>query len=260
MNRALTRELSSLPHTLQAELGQQKVLRQAPLQGTATMTQLAQSAPTSLPKQAPTMTHQLGPTQAAVPKQAALLKQAALPVQARPHDTNSRPNLEGGSLSGPGYAPASLESTSAEDLSDKGRSGPDPGASLSASLLSQQPADAHSSVAQELGLRPDEELPDQASVSALPVEATPKPSSSLPSTARRASLPEQATHRGLPKQASPVGHPTFLRLCLAEVLRLTDPAQSQFQPLLCGWYTSGESFPPFVPACMPSAPFQCFNT
>ena len=257
MTQVLAQELSSLPHTLQAELRQQKLHRQALLQGVTTMTHHAQSATMSLPKKAPTMTHQLGPGLAAVPKQ------AALPDQARQHDTNSPPTLEGSSLSGPGCAPASLESRSAEELSDsahKGRSGPAPGASLSDSQLSQQPADAESAMEQEVAHRPNEEQQDQASVSALPVEATPRPSSYLPSTARRASLPEQATYRGLPKQASPVGQPTFLRLCLAEVLRLTDPAQSQFQPMLCGWYTSGESFPPFLPACTPSAPYQYFNT
>ena len=254
MTQALAQELSSLPHTLQAELRQQKLHRQALLQGVTTMTHHAQSATMSLPRKAPTMTHQLGPGLAAVPKQ------AALPGQARQHDTNSPPNFEGSSLSGPGCAPASLESTSAAKLSDsahKGRSGPAPGASQSDSLLSQQPADAESAVEQEVAHRPNEEQQDQL---ALPVEATPRPSSSLPSTARHASLPEQATHRGLPKQASPVGQPTFLRLCLAEVLRLTDPAQSQFQPLLCGWYTSGQPFPPFLPACTPSAPYQYLNT
>lgn len=244
INEALARELSSLPHTPQAEVRQQQVLRQAPPQSTATITRHAQSAPTAWPKQAPTMTHEVGPAQAVVPTQAALSEQA------RQHDTISRTNLEGSSLPGPFHAQASLESTSAGELSDsahKGRSGPAPGPSISASPVSQQPAETQSALAQEVAHGPNDEQPDQASLSAMPpVDVLPVPLStqqSLPSPAGRGRLPEQAMHRGLLKQASPAGQPTFLRMCLAEVLRLTDPAQSQFQPLLCGWYTSGQTFP-----------------
>ena len=244
INQALARELSSLPHAFQDELRQQQVLMQASPQRTATMTHHAKSACTGLPKQAPNLTHQIHPAQATVPK------------RVRQHDTNSHSEPEGSSLSGPAPVPASLESTAANELSDsahKGHSEPAPGPSKSALPLSQQPADTQSAVAQEVAHEPNEEQPDQASLSAMPVDAMPSLLStqqSLPSSAGRARLPEQATHRGLPKQASPAGQPTFLRMCLAEILRLTDPAQSQFQPLMCGWYTSGQSFPLVLPACM----------
>ena len=237
MNQALARELSSVPQSLQTELRQQQELRQAPLQRTASMTHHAQSAPTGLPKQARTMTHQLGPTHAAVPKQ------ATLPEQARQHDANSH---EGSSLSDSVQASpesqASLQSASAEELGDsshKGCSGPAPGPSGSAFSPSQQPTDTLSALPHEVANEVDEERPSQASFSALPLPMPLSSQQSGPSPAGRVRLPEQATHRGLPKEACPAAQPTFLRVCLAELLRLTDPAQSQFQPLLCGWYSSG---------------------
>ncbi|KAL0019773.1 hypothetical protein WJX79_007774 [Trebouxia sp. C0005] len=49
--------------------------------------------------------------------------------------------------------------------------------------------------------------------------------------------PQKMMYSGLPKHADPAQR-TFLRVCLAELLRLTNPTQSQFQPLLCGWYTA----------------------
>lgn len=238
VHQALARELSSLPHSLQAELSQQ----QAPLQGTVTMNHHTQSAQPGLPNQAATMTHQLSPGCAAMPKQ------AALPDQARQYDRSSIPNPEGTDPSSLLGAQTSLKSTSAEQLSDssthRGRSGPAPGPSLSDALLSQQPARTQSAVAQEMAHGHEEE--HQAFVPALPVEAMarlPSTQPVLPSTAGQARLPRQAASRGLPQQATPAAQPTFLRMCLAEVLRLTDPAQSQFQPLLCGWYTSGQLFP-----------------
>ena len=236
IKQALAHELSSVPHSLHSESSQQTVLRQAPLQSPATLTHHAQAAPTGLPKQAPTMTHQLGPAQAFVPKQ------AALPEQAMQHDTKSHPDLEGSSISSPVHASASLQSTSAEELSDsahQGYSGPAPGPSQTDAVPSQQPADTESAGAQEAAHDLDEHQPNQASLSASPLPM-PLSSQQLPfRPAGQARLPVQATHRGLPKEAFPAAQPTFLRVCLAELLRLTDPAQSQFQPLLCGWYSSG---------------------
>ena len=90
-------------------------------------------------------------------------------------------------------------------------------------------------------------LPNQAASTSLPHQATSPlkrnlPSNatlssqqSLPRQARLGSAPQQATARHLPKQASsPKG--SFLRVCLGELLRLSDPYSSQYQPLLCGWY------------------------
>lgn len=45
----------------------------------------------------------------------------------------------------------------------------------------------------------------------------------------------QATARLLPTQAMPLQR-SFLSDCLCELLRLTDPYVTQYQPLLCGWY------------------------
>lgn len=234
MNQALSQELSSVPQSLQTELRQQQELRQAPLPRTATMTHHAQSAPTDLPKQARTITHQLGLTHA---------EQAALPEQARQHDANSH---EGSSLpdlvQGSSESQASLQSASAEELGDsshKGCSGPAPGPSGSDLPPSQQPTDTSSALPHEVANEVDEERPSQALFSASPLPMPLSSQQSGPSPAGRVRLPEQATHRGLPKEASPAAQPTFLRVCLAELLRLTDPAQSQFQPLLCGWYSSG---------------------
>lgn len=239
VHQALARELASLPHSLQAELRQQ----QAPLQGTVTMTHHTQSAQTGLPYQAAIMTHQL------TPGRAAMQIQVALPDQARQYGRSSISNSEGNNPSGLLRSQTSLKSTSAEQLSDsthRGRSGPAPAPLLSDALLSQRPARTQSAVAQEVAHGHEEEQPHQASLPALPVEAMARLHSTprvLPSTAGQANLPGQATSRGLPNRATPAAQPTFLRLCLAEVLRLTDPAQSQFQPLLCGWYTSGQLFP-----------------
>ena len=241
IHQALARELGLLPHCLQAESRQLSVLRQDSQQVTAKMTHQSQSA------------------QAALPKQAAVRKQATFPEQSH-HNRASIPDSAGTvDISGLDYAQKNKESTSAEELSDatqQGKSETAPGPLLANTSVSQQPAHAQSAGAQEMshgthrGLPKQavqavqEEQQDQTSISALTVEAMPGASSiqrSLPSAAGRSRLPEQATHRGLPKQAVQAVQPTFLRMCLAEVLRLTEPTQSQFQPLLCGWYTSGKS-------------------
>ena len=101
--------------------------------------------------------------------------------------------------------------------------------------------------AQPSGQTTADSLPQQASVARLPQQADPPPSSGqtllrdMHSTRIPSSrVPQKMMHSGLPKLAVPA-QPTFLRVCLAELLRLTNPTQSQFQPLLCGWYTAGES-------------------
>lgn len=223
MHQAVARELGSLPHSLQAESRQLSVLRQDSQQRTATMTHQSQSS------------------QAALPKQAAVPKQATLPEQSH-HDRASIPDSAGTvDISGRGHALKNTESTSAEELSaaaQQGKSETAPGPLLADTSVSQQPAHAQSAGAQGVSHGTQEEQQDQTSTSALPGASSRQ--RSLPSTAGRSRLPEQATHRGLPKQAVQAVQPTFLRMCLAEVLRLTDPTQSQFQPLLCGWYTSGK--------------------
>ena len=81
-------------------------------------------------------------------------------------------------------------------------------------------------------------LPHQATLpldQSLPSDATLSSQQSLPRQARLGSAPQQATARHLPKQASS-SKGSFLRVCLGELLRLSDPYSSQYQPLLCGWY------------------------
>lgn len=212
VHQALAQELSSLPRSLQAESEQQEALRKASQHSTHTMTQQPQAV------------------------------QATLPEQAGHHDKASVPAPARTGLSSFVRTQTDSELTSAEELTDSTQKGPEP--QLPHSLPSQLMTSAQ-------GLLPsteEEQKRDPASLSSLPVEAPARPGfrqTSFLTPAGQGTLPEQATQRGLPKQASPV-QPTFLRMCLAEVLRLTNPAQSQFQPLLCGWYTSGPSLPPFA--------------
>ena len=51
-------------------------------------------------------------------------------------------------------------------------------------------------------------------------------------------FPRAPQGRG-PSQAMPA-QSTFLRATLSELLRLTHPTQSQYQPISCGWYSTGE--------------------
>ena len=89
-------------------------------------------------------------------------------------------------------------------------------------------------------------LAQQASTARLPQQANSAQSSGQTLSAHTHSTrgpsgrtPQKMMYSGLPKHADPAQR-TFLRVCLAELLRLTNPTQSQFQPLLCGWYTAGE--------------------
>lgn len=86
-------------------------------------------------------------------------------------------------------------------------------------------------------------LPSQATLpaqSGLPNQAGAPSQAGLPTQARTISVTQQATERQLPKQATFLKS-SFLSRCLSELLRLSDPYSSQYQPLLCGWYdTAGE--------------------
>ena len=100
--------------------------------------------------------------------------------------------------------------------------------------------------AQPSGQTTADSLARQASAARLPQQANSALSSgqtlsaSMQSTRIHSSrAPQMLMYSGLPKHAVSA-QPTFLRVCLAELLRLTNPTQSQFQPLLCGWYTAGE--------------------
>ncbi len=118
---------------------------------------------------------------------------------------------------------------------------PSPHASQGMQTLTQQATPAQSS-----GQTIADSLPRQASIARLPQQADPAQSSGQILSANVHSTrvpsgrtPQKMMHNGLPKHGVPA-QPTFLRVCLAELLRLTNPTQSQFQPLLCGWYTAGE--------------------
>ena len=100
--------------------------------------------------------------------------------------------------------------------------------------------------AQPSGQTTADSLARQASAARLPQQANSALSSGQTLSANMQSTrihssraPQKMMYSGLPKHAVSA-QPTFLRVCLAELLRLTNPTQSQFQPLLCGWYTAGE--------------------
>ena len=85
---------------------------------------------------------------------------------------------------------------------------------------------------------PVRSLPNQASLhsqQSLPIQAAASAQQHLPTLARPGPTTQQATARHLPKQASS-SKSSFLTACLAELLRLSEPYSSQYQPLLCGWY------------------------
>ncbi|KAL0035553.1 hypothetical protein WJX77_011820 [Trebouxia sp. C0004] len=116
---------------------------------------------------------------------------------------------------------------------------PNPHASQGLHTLPQQ-----ATPAQPSGQTIANSLPQQASTARLPQQADPAHSSAQTLSASMHSArvpsgrtPQKMMYSGLPKHAVPA-QPTFLRMCLAELLRLTNPTQSQFQPLLCGWYTA----------------------
>ncbi len=118
---------------------------------------------------------------------------------------------------------------------------PNAHASQGLQTLPQQATPAQSS-----GHTTADSLPQQASTARLPQQGISARSSrqTLSANMHSTGIPPGRTqqkmmHGGLPKHAVPA-QPTFLRVCLAELLRLTNPTQSQFQPLLCGWYTAGE--------------------
>ncbi len=118
---------------------------------------------------------------------------------------------------------------------------PNAHASQELQTLPQQATPAQSS-----GQTIADSLARQASTARLPQQADPAQSSGQTLSANLhttgvsfSRTPQKLMYSGSPKDAIPA-QPTFLRVCLAELLRLTNPTQSQFQPLLCGWYTAGE--------------------
>ena len=116
----------------------------------------------------------------------------------------------------------------------------DPGSDLSSQPLTHGP---HEALPQQASSAPPRRqtapgtVPQQVASHRLPQQARPAESSGQTPHAR---MPHKAMPGSLPKQALPA-QATFLRVCMAELLRLTNPTQSQFQPLLCGWYTQGTS-------------------
>lgn len=207
MQQALNHELSSLPQALQAESTQQLQPDSAPLPSTVSATRAASREAAQ-----------------------AGLSEATLAGLMRTGD-EKLPD-----------ARTDTASAQAQPLNDSAQESPAEAVqeSLQASSTShQQPAQI--AMTSHMSHGPQNQLTQPAAPSALPVEETMRGSSrqtAQPSQAGRVRMPQQATHRGLPKQATP-SQPTFLRMCLAELLRLTHPTQSQFQPVLCGWYTQG---------------------
>jgi len=117
----------------------------------------------------------------------------------------------------------------------------DPHATQGVQTLPQQATPAELS-----GQTSADSLARQASTARLPRQADSAQSSGQTLSANMQSTgirfgrtSQKMMYSGLPRDAIPA-QPTFLRVCLAELLRLTNPTQSQFQPLLCGWYTAGE--------------------
>ena len=211
MQQALSHELSSLPQHLHTISAWQPSSQNAEQQGTAST---------------------LHPPRAS---QQAESTQEGLPEQASLHDTISRADAvtEAQTDRGPSQVEQVGDSTRAglsdividSALLDSPLIQPPPPSMLT------QPG-SHASQHNQSGEAPSP---------AMPVEAMSTQSSgqtSLLGQAGRERLPQQAIHRGLPQQAIRA-QPTFLKMCLAELLRLTNPAQSQFQPVLCGWYTTG---------------------
>ena len=207
MQQALAHELSSLPQALQDE-----------------------SAQLSLPR----MASKPSTSNAARDTQAADSAQEALPKEAR-HPSRVNTSL-----------PSDLP---VEPLRDT-QTDTEPAAATQLSQAAQQhPAELTSELLLP-GLKVSQQLAQQsithpgshASQSSQSNRSPPALRSRQTPQLRHAShgrLPQQATRRGLPNQAPPA-QPTFLRVCFAELLRLTHPARSQYQPLLCGWFTQGD--------------------
>ena len=221
MQQALTHELSSLPQSLRAESAQ-RVLS-------------GQESTSSRPHQqlnAGCSWHNLASEQAPVsePDVSSLMAASQAASAAEPAVTSVTAASTAASEACPTPQAGSAELT---DMLIQ-----DPGSDPSNQPLTHGP---HEALPQQASSAPPrrqtapETIPQQVASHRLPQQARPAESSGQTPHAR---MPHKAMPGSLPKQALPA-QATFLRVCMAELLRLTNPTQSQFQPLLCGWYTQG---------------------
>ena len=232
MQQALSHELSSLPQPL-----------------------LAESTRDAEPAQSDHQTRRstLGIPHAARWKQHADSAESALPAQARDHSWGSMGESAEAGHKGGSDAHSDTVSTSAEQLLDSVQAG------YATTSSERLPLEAlpvqHTAQTQQASHGRQVSQSEEQPLPTLPVDAMSGQTSGqttgqtlISGQAGPGKVPLQATHRGLPKQATP-SEPTFLRNCLTELLRITHPIQSQYQPLLCGWYTTGECMSSF--ACTP---------
>lgn len=170
-----------------------------------------QATSTVLPKQA---SNAAGPDQASsIPKP----DQAGVP--SRPGQTDSVLSDHAGAMSETGQSLA--RDQDAASMSEPSQPSSD----------AMQRAPTHAAFPNQDA--PQQSLPDQAASSAISQSGVTI-QSRLPQRARPGAS-QQATARHLPNQASS-SQGSFLSGCLSELLRLSDPYSSQYQPLLCGWY------------------------
>lgn len=205
MQQALAHELSSLPQSLSTESGQQRLPKQASQSANYNSQPSVQSAAGRTAHQAPAASE--GAKDTHPPHAAAVEVETA---------------------------------TVSNDLShSSGHAARNQPASHGLQTCPEQELPAHS-----YGQTESESMPDRASRQAVPEQALVQSlgqthPTGLPHRASSGRLPQKAMDSGLPNQAMPA-QATFLRACTSELLRLTHPTQSQYQPLLCGWYTAGE--------------------
>lgn len=205
MQQALAHELSSLPQSLSTKSGQQRLPSPASQSANHYSQLFEQSAAGRTTHQAPAAMEPAKDTQ--LPHAAAVEAETAM--------------------------------VSTELSHSSGREVQDQPASHRLQTLPEQELAAHS-----YGHTESESMPDRASRQAVPGQALAQSPgqthpAGLPHRASFGRLPQKAMDSGLPNQAMPA-QATFLRACVSELLRLTHPTQSQYQPLLCGWYTAGE--------------------
>ena len=205
MQQALAHELSSLPQSLSTESGQQRLPKQASQSANHNSQPFVQSAAGRTTRYVPAVLEPARDTH--LPHAAAVEAETAMVSTEISHSSGREVHVQ----------PASHRLRT----------------------LPEQELAAHS-----YGQTESESMPDRASRQAVPEQALVQSlgqthPTGLPHRASSGRLPQKAMDSGLPNQAMPA-QAIFLRACASELLRLTHPTQSQYQPLLCGWYTAGE--------------------
>ena len=234
MHQALTHELSSLPQFLPAESTQRTFPDQAMQPSRVSSQAVAQSASTD---------HMGSHDSAYASGHAVQSSDATVPTYAASNAAASQ--SEAAMLSHHPIRDQQASHEPHESLADQAADGTLPQQAATAhtsgqtaleTLPTAQVLPAEATLAQTSGQTPSAQgLPQQAALTQTPGQT---PSANLSWQGSVGRLPQRAMQGGVPKQATPA-QPTFLRSCLAEILRLAHPTQSHFQPLLCGWYTQG---------------------